>query len=94
MSPREPGSALLQTGGTPLSLNDYIAETVKDQITGTIRNHDVREMHSPIKGFLQAWAWLQLIFGMAIGLFVLTGAGLFWKASRFWSGVAQENSQS
>jgi hypothetical protein len=64
-------------------LNECIEKTVKDQITDTVQDRDVPEMESPISVFLKAWAWTQLIFGMAIGLLVLTGVGVIWKATHF-----------
>ena len=45
------------------------------------------EMDSSIKVFKQAWGWIKLIFGIAVGLLVLAGGGVIWKASDFWSGV-------
>ena len=45
------------------------------------------EMDSSIKVFKQAWGWIKLILGTAAGLLVLTGAGVIWKASDFWTGV-------
>ena len=73
--------------GSPLTLNAYISKKVKDQIADTIRDRDVLEMDSSIKVFKKAWDWIKLIFGIAVTLLVLTGAGVFWKASDFWSGV-------
>jgi hypothetical protein len=73
--------------GSPLTLNDYISRKVKDQLSDSIQNRDVLEMDSSIKVFKQAWDWIKLIIGVAVGLLVLTGAGVIWKASDFWSGV-------
>src|SRR5712691_11131376 len=73
--------------GSPLNLNDYIAKKVKDQLAETIQNRDVVERESSIKVFNQAWGWIKLFGGIAIGLLVLTGAGVVWKASDLWSGV-------
>jgi hypothetical protein len=91
MSPRESGPALLPTCGSPLSLNDYFAETLKDQITGTIQDREVPEVGRPTKILLQAWASIQLISGMVIGLLVLTGAALMWKASHFGLGITKQD---
>jgi hypothetical protein len=44
-------------------------------------------MDSSIKVFKQAWGWIKLIIGVAAGLLVITGAGVFWTASDFRSGV-------
>jgi hypothetical protein len=44
-------------------------------------------MDSSIRVFQRAWGWIKLIFGIAVGLLVLAGGGVFWKASDFWSGV-------
>jgi len=73
--------------GSPLALNDYISRKVKDQLSDTIRDRDVLEMDSSIKVFKQAWEWIRLIFGIAVGLLVLAGGGVIWKASDFRSGV-------
>ena len=73
--------------GSPLNLNDYIAKKVKDQLAETIQNRDVLERECSIKVFNQAWGWIKLFGGIAIGLLVLTGAGVVWKASDLWSGV-------
>ena len=67
--------------GSPLHLNDYIAKKVKDQLAETIQNRDVLERESSIKVFNQAWGWIKLFGGISIELFVLTGAGVVWKAS-------------
>jgi hypothetical protein len=75
--------------GSPLNLNDYIAKKVKDQLAEMIQNRDVLERESSIKVFNQAWGWIKLFGGIAIGLLVLTGAGVVWKASDLWSGVEQ-----
>jgi hypothetical protein len=56
-------------------------------VAETIQNRDVLEMDSSIKVFKQAWDWIKLILGTAVGLLVLTGAGVIWKASDFWVGV-------
>jgi hypothetical protein len=82
-----PEQAFCGACGSPLALNEYIATKVKDQLTDTIRNRDVLEMDSSIKVFKQAWSWIRLIIGIAVGLLVLVGGGVFWKASDFWSGV-------
>lgn len=82
-----PEQAFCGSCGSPLALTDFISTKVKDQLTDTIRNRDVLEMDSSIKVFKQAWDWIKLIFGIAIGLLVLTGAGVIWKASDFWSSV-------
>jgi hypothetical protein len=73
--------------GSPLALADYISMTVKTQLDETVRDRDVLEMDSSIKVFKRAWDWIKLIFGIAVGLLVLTGAGVIWKASDFWTGV-------
>ena len=73
--------------GSPLNLNDYISKKVKDQLAETIQNRDVLERESSIKVFNQAWGWIKLFGGIAIGILVLTGAGIVWKASDFWSEV-------
>src|SRR5262245_24582804 len=73
--------------GSPLHLNDYVAKKVKDQLAETIQNRDVLERESSMKVFNQAWGWIKLFRGIAIGLLVLTGAGGVWKASDLWSGV-------
>jgi hypothetical protein len=73
--------------GSPLNLNDYISKKVKDQLTDTIQNRDVLERDSSIKVFKQAWDWIKLFGGIAIELLVLTGAGIIWKTSDFWSSV-------
>jgi hypothetical protein len=73
--------------GSPLSLSAYLDKKVKDQLHETIQDRDVLEMDSSIKVFQQAWGWIRLIFGIVVGLLVLTGAGVFWKASDFWSSV-------
>jgi hypothetical protein len=44
-------------------------------------------MDSSIRIFEKTWDWIKLIFGIAVALLVLTGAGVFWKVSDFWSGV-------
>jgi hypothetical protein len=73
--------------GSPLTLNDYISTKVKNQLSDTLRDRDVLEMDSSIKVFKRAWEWIRLIIGIAVGLLVLTGVGVIWKASDFWSGV-------
>ena len=45
------------------------------------------ERDSSIKVFKQAWDWIKLFGGIAIELLVLTGAGIIWKTSDFWSSV-------
>jgi hypothetical protein len=82
-----PDQAFCGSCGSPLALRDYISAKVKNQLTDTLRDRDVLEMDSSIKVFKQAWSWIKLIFGIAVGLLVLTGAGVLWKASDFWSGV-------
>jgi hypothetical protein len=82
-----PDQAFCGACGSPLPLNDYISKKVKDQLTDTIRDRDVLEMDSSIKVFKQAWEWIKLIFGIAVGLLVLAGGGAIWKASDFRSGV-------
>jgi hypothetical protein len=44
-------------------------------------------MDSSIKVFKQAWDWIKLILGISVGLLVLAGSGILWKASDFWSSV-------
>jgi len=68
-------------------LNYYISKKVKDQLVDTIQNRDVLERDSAIKVFKQAWDWIKLILGISVGLLVLSGGGVIWKASDFWSGV-------
>ena len=68
-------------------MNYYISKKVKDQLVDTIQNRDVLERDSAIKVFKQAWDWIKLILGISVGLLVLSGGGVIWKASDFWSGV-------
>ncbi len=75
--------------GSPLELSIYLDKKVKDQLREAIRDRDVLEMDSSIKVFQKAWGWIRLIFGIVVGLLVLTGAGVFWKTSDFWSSVNQ-----
>ncbi len=82
-----PDQAFCGVCGSPLALNDYISKKVKDQLTETIRDRDVLEMDSSIKVFKQAWEWIRLIIAIAVGLLVLTGGGILWKAADFRSGV-------
>lgn len=82
-----PTQAFCGACGSPLVLHEYISARVKSQLADTIRNRDVLEMDSSIKVFKQAWGWIKLIGGIAVGLLVITGAGVIWKASDFWSGV-------
>ena len=82
-----PDQAFCGSCGSPLALNDYISKKVKDQLLDTIQDRDVLERDSSIKVFQQAWGWIKLIIGVAAGLLVLTGAGVFWTASDFRSGV-------
>jgi hypothetical protein len=82
-----PDQAFCGHCGSPLALNEYISTRVKTQLAETIRDRDVLEMDSSIKVFKQAWDWIKLILGTATGLLILTGAGVVWKASDFWSGV-------
>jgi hypothetical protein len=71
--------------GSPLALNDYLSKKVKDQVAETIENRDVLEMDSSIRVFKQAWEWIRLIIGIAVGLLVLVGGGVIWRASDFWA---------
>ena len=73
--------------GFPLALNDYISKKAKDALAETIKDRDVLEMDSSIKVFKEAWGWIKLIIGIAAGLLILAGGGVFWKVSDFWSGV-------
>lgn len=82
-----PDQAFCGSCGSPLALKDYISAKVKNQLTDTIRDRDVLEMDSSIKVFKQAWSWIKLILGIAVGLLVLAGGGVIWKASDFWSSV-------
>ncbi len=82
-----PDQAFCGSCGSPLALNDYLSKKVKDQVAETIQNRDVLEMDSSIKVFKQAWDWIKLILGIAAGVLVLTGVGVFWQVSDFWSGV-------
>jgi hypothetical protein len=75
--------------GSALALADYISSKVKNEIGHTIRDRDVLEMDSSIKVFTKAWGWIRLIIGTAVGLLVLAGAGVFWKASDFWTSVGK-----
>ena len=81
------GQSFCGACGSPLTLKDYISTKVKDQISDTLRDRDVLEMDSSIKVFKRAWEWIRLIIGIAVGLLVLAGGGVIWKASDFWSGV-------
>ena len=82
-----PDQAFCGSCGSPLALDDYISRKVRDEMAGAIQNRDVLEMDSSIKVFKQAWEWIRLIFGIAVGLLVLAGGGVLWKASDFWTGV-------
>ena len=82
-----PEQAFCGSCGSPLTLSDYISAKVKDQLTSSIRDRDVLEMDSSIKVFKQAWSWIRLIFGIAAGVLILAGGGVFWKASDLWSSV-------
>lgn len=82
-----PDQAFCGACGSPLAFNDYISKKVKDQLADTIRDRDVLEMDSSIKVFKQAWDWIKLIIAIAVGLLVLAGGGIIWKAADFWSGV-------
>jgi hypothetical protein len=82
-----PEQAFCGTCGSSLALNDFIATKVKAQIADSIRDRDVLEMDSSIKVFTQAWGWMKLIVGTVVTLLVLTGAGVWWKVSDFWSGA-------
>lgn len=82
-----PDQAFCGACGSPLALDEFISTKVRDQVTESIRDRDVLEMDSSIKVFKQAWGWIKLIFGIAVGLLVLAGGGIIWKASDFWSSV-------
>ena len=82
-----PDQAFCGACGSPLALHEYISARVKAQLSDTIRNRDVLEMDSSIKVFKQAWGWIKLIFGIVVGLLFITGVGVIWKASDFWSSV-------
>jgi hypothetical protein len=82
-----PDQAFCGVCGSPLALSEYISAKVDTQLGKTIRDRDVLEMDSSIKVFKQAWGWLKLILGTAVGLLVLAGGGVAWKASDFWSGA-------
>jgi hypothetical protein len=73
--------------GSPLGFGEYISKKVKDQLAETIKDRDVLEMDSSIKVFTRAMGWMKLIFGIAVGLLVVTGVNIWWKASDFESGV-------
>jgi hypothetical protein len=73
--------------GSPLNLNDYISKRVKDQLVDTIQNRDVLERDSSIKVFDKAWGWIKMILFTAVGLLVLAGSGVIWKASDLWSSI-------
>ena len=91
---RQSRPILLRFLGSPLTFSEYISKKVKDQIADGIRNRDVLEMDSSIKVFKQAWGWLKLIFGIAVGFLILTGGGVIWKASDFWTLIKQSNRSS
>jgi hypothetical protein len=82
-----PDQAFCGSCGSSLALSDYISAKVKERLGDAIRDRDVLEMDSSIKVFKQAWSWIRLIFGIAVGILVLAGGGVIWKASDFWSGV-------
>lgn len=73
--------------GSPLALSEYISRTVKSRVADSVQNRDVLERDSSIKVFSQVWGWLKQIVGIAVALLVLTGAGVLWKASDFWTNV-------
>ncbi len=83
------GQSFCGACGSALALSEYISQQVKSHVAESVQDRDVLERDSSIRVFTQAWGWLKLIFGIAVALLVLTGAGVFWKASDFWTNVGK-----
>lgn len=73
--------------GSPLAISEYISATVKDQIEHSIRDRNLLETESAIKVFNKALSWMKLMLGIAAGLLILAGSGVFWKVSDFGAAV-------
>ena len=77
------------TCGSPLTLNDFISKTVKEQVGSAIQGRDVLETDSAIKVFNKVWSWVRVF----VGVFIAAVAIIAWQASDLWTSVktAQES---
>jgi hypothetical protein len=73
--------------GSPLSLQDYIAKQVSENLASAIRDRDVLETESSIKVFERAWGWVKIVGAIATALLAIMGAGILWKVSDWWHAV-------
>src|SRR6185312_14903305 len=73
--------------GSPLSLEDFIAKRVSENVATAIRDRNVLETESSIRVFERAWGWVKIVGTIAAALLVLVGAGVTWKVSDWWRAV-------